>query len=98
MSQRAIITGGANGIGLALAKRCVTEAMQVILLDNDAPALAEAKKNLDAVTYHVDLSDLTAVAATAVRFDHDMHLAWKALWQLGLAPVSDIVHSKSRRV
>ena len=42
-SQRvAVITGGANGIGLACAQRFLGAGMRVVLADRDADALAAA--------------------------------------------------------
>lgn len=36
----AVITGGASGIGLALAKKCASYGMKVVVVDRDATALA----------------------------------------------------------
>ena len=36
----AVITGGASGIGLALAKKCAGYGMRVVVADRDAAALA----------------------------------------------------------
>ncbi len=40
----AVITGGASGIGLALAEKCVGYGMKVIIADNNAENLKAAKK------------------------------------------------------
>jgi NAD(P)-dependent dehydrogenase (short-subunit alcohol dehydrogenase family) len=42
----AVITGGASGIGLALARRALQEGMSVVLADVEDRALADAKKGL----------------------------------------------------
>jgi NAD(P)-dependent dehydrogenase (short-subunit alcohol dehydrogenase family) len=42
----AVITGGAGGIGLGLAKHCAGEGMKVVLADIEVPALKEAEENL----------------------------------------------------
>lgn len=40
----AVVTGGASGIGRAIAERCVAEGMRVMLADIEAPALREARR------------------------------------------------------
>lgn len=44
----AVVTGGASGIGLALARRFATEGMRVVVADVEADALADAAKALAA--------------------------------------------------
>jgi len=43
----AVITGGASGIGLALATKCVSYGMNVVLVDNNSQNLNEAKTSLE---------------------------------------------------
>lgn len=43
----AVITGGASGIGLALATKCASYGMNVVICDNNAENLAAAKKSLE---------------------------------------------------
>jgi NAD(P)-dependent dehydrogenase (short-subunit alcohol dehydrogenase family) len=68
----AVITGGASGIGYALAERCLAEGMQVVIGDYEELALAEAAARLGAVGVHVDVrrpQSLRALAqATLDRF------------------------------
>jgi len=66
----AVVTGGASGIGLALARVFVAEGMRVVIADIEEPALAAALDELvtagapvDAV--HVDVTDLASVEALA---------------------------------
>ena len=42
----AVITGGASGIGYAIAERAGAEGMTVVLVDVEAPALADAAARL----------------------------------------------------
>ncbi len=44
----AVITGGASGIGLALARRFGAEGMQLVIADVERPALAKAAAELEA--------------------------------------------------
>jgi NAD(P)-dependent dehydrogenase (short-subunit alcohol dehydrogenase family) len=44
----AVITGAASGIGWGLAERCAHEGMRVVLADVEAPALAQAERELRA--------------------------------------------------
>ena len=68
----AVITGGAGGIGLGLARHCAGEGMKVVLGDVEGPALAKAKQTLKAsgaevLALHVDVSKLTDVENLARR-------------------------------
>src|SRR5258706_13067570 len=44
----AVITGGAGGIGFAMAQRFAAEGMRIVLADVEAAALAEAEARLRA--------------------------------------------------
>jgi 3-oxoacyl-[acyl-carrier protein] reductase len=64
--QTAIITGGASGLGKAVATRIVAEGGTVCLWDLDANALAQAAAEVGAVaTQAVDIADPQAVADAA---------------------------------
>jgi NAD(P)-dependent dehydrogenase (short-subunit alcohol dehydrogenase family) len=73
----AVVTGGASGIGLALARRFAAEGMRVVVADVEAEALAGAAKDLAAefgvgnVLHRVtDVGDPEAVdALAAATFD-----------------------------
>ncbi|KAI1499815.1 short-chain dehydrogenase/reductase [Biscogniauxia marginata] len=56
----AVITGGASGIGLALAKKCVGYGMRVLVADWDAKNLEAARSSLgqSASTIQMDVSKL----------------------------------------
>ena len=68
-SRAAIVTGGARGIGHAIATRLLQSGASVALWDRDEAALAAAKAALSALgpvhTAAVDLTDLTAVQKAA---------------------------------
>ncbi len=64
----AVVTGGASGIGLAMAQRFAAEKMKLVLLDVEAPALAEAAKTLRAggatvFARRVDVSNIAEMGA-----------------------------------
>jgi len=62
--RTAAITGGAMGIGFAVAQRLVDSGARVALWDRDEKALAQAKAALggSAVTWQLDVADALAVA------------------------------------
>ena len=64
MGRVAVITGGAQGIGYAVAERFVASGAKVVLWDIDAPLLAQAKGALGAAasTAQVELTEAGAVA------------------------------------
>lgn len=67
--RTALITGGATGIGLAMAKRCAGLGMNVALIDLRDELFASAQDSLraegaaDVMTLKTDVSDRTAVDA-----------------------------------
>ena len=62
--RTAVITGGAAGIGLAIARRLVASGGRVSLWDRDAAALEQARNALgDADTRMVDVADAASVEA-----------------------------------
>jgi len=75
--QVAIVTGGAQGIGFGIAERLAGEGARVVLLDLDAPRLAEAERSLaarklSALGIRTDVTEQGAVEA-AVRQTLDRH-------------------------
>lgn len=61
--QTIIVTGGAQGIGRAVAERVLTQGGQVAVWDNDTTALASTVADLGAKCFpvSVDISDLQSV-------------------------------------
>ncbi|MBL9129859.1 MAG: SDR family oxidoreductase [Verrucomicrobiaceae bacterium] len=68
-NRAAIVTGGARGIGHAIATRLLQSGASVALWDRDEKALAEAKAELSALgavhTAAVDVTDLSSVQSAA---------------------------------
>ena len=65
--RTAVITGGASGLGLDVARRIIAEGGQAVLWDFDADALSRAKAETGALAaVHVDIASWPAIeAATA---------------------------------
>jgi len=67
--RTAFITGGANGIGLGIARSIARAGAKLALVDLDADALKRAKAELQDITavetYQLDVRDRAAYAATA---------------------------------
>jgi NADP-dependent 3-hydroxy acid dehydrogenase YdfG len=61
-NSRALITGGASGIGYAVAELCLKASMKVTVVDYNQETLDYAKKNLkgDVECVKSDVSDLRA--------------------------------------
>ena len=66
--RTAVVTGGAAGIGFAVAQRFVASGARVALWDRDEAALAKAKAALGngTLTHALEISDAEAVARAAV--------------------------------
>ena len=67
--ETALITGGAHGIGLACAKALSRSGSNIVLLDNDNDALAQAKKQFSDHSVHTVVADITdyAVVEDAIK-------------------------------
>lgn len=72
--QVAVITGGANGIGLAVARRLVDLGLRVALADCDAAQLAVAGEALggEALLVETDVASRASVAALAARVEGEL--------------------------
>jgi NAD(P)-dependent dehydrogenase (short-subunit alcohol dehydrogenase family) len=78
----AVITGGASGIGLAMAERFAAEGMRLVLADIERPVLQRAGEALkrggaEVLTVPTDVSieaDVAALAATSLEHFGDVHL------------------------
>ena len=59
--RNAVVTGGASGLGFAIAARLITSGAKVVIWDLDAEAAQAAEKQLGASSISVDVSDLSSV-------------------------------------
>lgn len=66
----AVITGAASGIGFALAERCASEGMRLVMADIEEPALASAAQSIQSrggqvLSQRVDVASAADVEALA---------------------------------
>ncbi|MBI5088236.1 MAG: SDR family NAD(P)-dependent oxidoreductase, partial [Actinobacteria bacterium] len=61
----AVVTGGASGIGRAMAARFAADGMQVVIADVEAEALAATAAELGVAGIVVDVADASSVDALA---------------------------------
>jgi 3-oxoacyl-[acyl-carrier protein] reductase len=102
----AVVTGGAQGIGLAVAERLLQGGARVALWDRDEAALAAAKQALaqfgDVLTVVVDITQRDAVQratdATIARFDAIDVLVHSAGIAGANAPLADYAAEEWSRV
>ncbi|MDE2582838.1 MAG: SDR family oxidoreductase [Rhodospirillales bacterium] len=64
-TQVAVVTGGASGIGVAVATRLAAEGARVVIADRDVVRAREVAARLGGLALTVDVADATAVAALA---------------------------------
>src|SRR3954464_441797 len=67
--RRALITGGASGIGRACAERLAADGADVLVVDRDAQAARAVAEQVGGTAVAVDLSDLAAVDALDLAVD-----------------------------
>jgi 3-hydroxybutyrate dehydrogenase len=67
--RRALITGGASGIGRACAERLAADGAHVLVVDRDADAAESVAAQVGGTAVTVDLSDLAAVDALDLAVD-----------------------------
>ena len=92
--QAVLITGGANGLGRAIARRFRAEGARVGILDRSAPGVAdfEAEFGPECVAVCGDVRDLaaheSAVAAMQARFGRlDTYIGNAGIWDFGVSLV-----------
>ncbi|MGR2753120.1 3-hydroxybutyrate dehydrogenase [Agromyces arachidis] len=67
--RRAIVTGGASGIGLACAEALAESGAHVTIADLDGAAAASAAERIGGAAWTVDLGDTAALADLALDVD-----------------------------
>ena len=64
LSQKVVITAGASGIGLTLARRFLARGDLVALCDTDPVALAQVRKSFpEVIAVQADVTDEAAIGA-----------------------------------
>jgi 3-hydroxybutyrate dehydrogenase len=69
LGRRAMITGGASGIGRACAVRLADAGASVVVVDRDADGAREVAAEVGGTAVAVDLSDLAAIDALDLAVD-----------------------------
>ena len=69
----AVITGGASGIGLALAAKCASYGMSVLIADNNSANLSSAKSSIKGKveTVEVDVSKVSDFEKLKAKVEKD---------------------------
>ena len=85
--KRALVTGGASGIGLACAEAFAARGAEVTVADLNGDAAAEAAERLGGSSWAVDLSDTTAL--DDLRSDVDILVNNAGIQRV--APIAEVV-------
>jgi NAD(P)-dependent dehydrogenase (short-subunit alcohol dehydrogenase family) len=100
--RTAFITGGAQGIGLAIARRLAREGVKIALADLDREALAQAEKELSptasVATVALDVRDREAFARAAAEVESRLGPVSILVNNAGIAggaPVAEMTHEVS---
>jgi 2-dehydro-3-deoxy-L-rhamnonate dehydrogenase (NAD+) len=83
--QVAVITGGAQGIGLAIAMRMAANGARIAIWDRDLPLAEAAAARLGGRAYPVDVADEASVAAAAHALQADLGAASILVTSAGVA-------------
>ncbi len=82
--RMAVVTGGARGLGLAIAERLAAAGARLALWDRDAAALDAAASRLAAHAEVVDVTDAAAVEAALARSEAAMGPCWAMVANAGI--------------
>lgn len=93
MDQVAVITGGAQGIGLACAQALAGQGSKVALWDMDADALAKAKEALGgtAETVLCNMADFASVEAAAAQTEAALGAITQVVNSAGIAGMNTVI-------
>ena len=97
----AVITGGASGIGYAIAQRAGAEGMTVVLVDVEAPALADAcaalvAKGIAVHAFVADVSDREAMLELAQRVADEVGEVWLLVNNAGVFVAAPFLESTAQ--
>jgi NAD(P)-dependent dehydrogenase (short-subunit alcohol dehydrogenase family) len=69
--KHAVVTGGANGIGRALARRFAAEGARVTVADLDLERASEVASEIDGLAFATDVSDEVSIRALVERAERE---------------------------
>jgi 3-hydroxybutyrate dehydrogenase len=69
LTRRALVTGGAGGIGAACARRLAGDGLHVVVADVDGDAAEKVASDIGGEAWQVDLSDTESLAALDLEVD-----------------------------
>jgi len=89
--QVAVITGGAHGIGYAVAKRLIENGAKVVIWDFDTDLAQASASELGATALHCDVSDWESVQAAAQQTESELGRIDVLVNSAGVAGVNAVV-------
>ncbi len=99
--HRAVVTGGGSGIGAQTCRRMAGEGAQVAVFDLDAENAEKVAKEIDGLSYAVDVTDFDALAAAMVDAADSMgglSLLYNNAGGSSLSPIHDYDVAEWRRI
>ena len=99
--HRAVVTGGGSGIGAETCRRMAAEGAQVAVLDLNAEHADTVAKEIDGLSYTVDVTDFDALSAAMLDASDRMHglsLLYNNAGGSTLSPIHDYDVSEWRRI